>query len=192
MLDFPSKLDKLLFREYSEGINLMRLAATLTPPLLANLMMDSILTTFQVIVDAGHDVPDTHRAIINKQNAVELSENKKDMEWAESVVPMLTGEDVDWSLTRCMWCCYNRHFNENEIRLWCESVFTNSLWNSIDAIGKAPQRSRLTSALALFLEQTAHFGKEILFLSDVLLTRHVLAFVDFCFEWNEPRHILKP
>ena len=179
MLDFPSKMDKLLFREYSEGINLMRLAATLTPPLLANLMMDSILNKFQVIVDAGHDVPDTQRAIINKQNAVELSENKKDMDWAETVVPMLRGDDVEWSLASCMWCCYKRHFNENEIRLWCESVFTNSLWNSIEAIGESPQRSRLTSALALFLVKTAHIGKEILFLSDVLLTRHVLIFVVF-------------
>ena len=101
MIDDRSKMDKRVFGELGDGITMMKTASGLTPCLVKSMMLETIRAKFKIIVQHGHEVPLVHRAIINKQNSIEISESSQDSERAESVMPMLANfEEEKWSLEK--------------------------------------------------------------------------------------------
>ena len=125
------------------------------------MMLETIRAKFKIIVQHGHEVPLVHRAIINKQNSIEISESSQDGEWAESVMPMLANfEEETWSLEKCFWWALQGQYSTDATALWVESVFTNSVWNLLDQIGEKPARERLVSACVHFGDQVEHIDMD--------------------------------
>ena len=158
----PSRFDKREFDEIGDAIAVVKEAEGLSPLLMAAMLLSAMQRKFGVLIKAGHVVPESHQKIANRQNSIELSEAKKDIEWSESVVPKITvtnPEDGEWDIQkRPVWWATDGSFDsENDTKLWVESVFTNSFWNAInDVAHKGEARTRVMFITGQFTEQMDH------------------------------------
>ena len=103
MASDATKMNKSDFNDLRDGIEVMKIAAQCTLPLIQVMTLCVIKKKFAVILRHGHSIPDPHQAVILKQSCVELSEDKRDQLWSESALPMLLQGDAEWSLDNPHW-----------------------------------------------------------------------------------------
>ena len=159
MTSDPSKFDKREFYEIGDAMTVVKEAEGLSPVLMAAMFLSAMQRTFGVLTKAGHSVPESHQKIANRQNSIGVSEAKKDIEWSESVVLKITvthPEDGEWDIQKrpVWWATKGSFDSENDIKLWIESVFTNSFWNALnDVTRKGEARTRVMFITGQFIEQ---------------------------------------
>ena len=131
----PAKFRKREFDDLGDAIVVIEEAGKCTPPMMGQMMLEVMRKRFTVIQKACHLILASHQTIATRQNALELSEAKKDLEWAEAVVPGIvvpaSGETIDWCIhKRPEWWAIKDVFDSgNDQKLWVESIFTSSFWN---------------------------------------------------------------